>query len=489
MKPVLLIFPGHPENMSAIPFSVVVLASYLRKHDIPVKILDTRVRGCKEINYNDYCLIGISAKSGEQLAFAVELCKKIREKCNVPLVWGGAHASFFPEQTCRSDLVDFVIKGEGEQTLLELIRALDNNNGFEKIKGLIYKKKGIVVVNAEREFLDMDTLDIPAYDLININLYQDATQYFTIETSRGCPHRCSFCYVHDFHKMKWRYKSLTKVFYEIKYIMDKYNTKKFTICDDNFFVDKERVLDFCRGIINKNIKIEIFAYARANYFARYSFEELELIKDSGFKFIAIGAESGSQRVLDFIHKDITKEDILLSAKNCVKHGIIPVYSFIIGIPGEKKEDLEKTIDIYFKLKNISSKVEINGFYVFTPYPGTPIFRKSIEWGYKPFDSLEGWASWKFSDSSNLTWLNKSERFHLQVLSKLVQFFFIKERFDSYGKEYKRKKLGSLLNLILWNLGSPVLNLIAKTRFKNKFFKLGYEWILLGHIALNKFKAT
>ena len=487
MKPVLLTFPGNRENMPTMPVAAVVLASFLREHKIPVEILDTRIEDYKSTDFNNYSLIGISAKSGEQTSFAVELCKFIRAKCNVPIVWGGPHPSFFPEQTCGSELADFVAIGEGEETLLELVMHIQGKKKLEGIKGLAYKKDSKVIVNEDREFLDMEKLGMKAYDLIKLKKYQDSVKYFKMETSRGCPYRCDFCYTHQFHKRKWRSKSVGKVIGEMKHIMKEYGVNKFGFCDDNFFVDKKRAMDIARKIIEERLNIEVYTSARANYCAHFSEDELELLSKSGFKYIAMGAESGSQDLLNMIHKDISREDIIMSAKNCIAHGITPVYSFVIGIPGEKPEDVNKTIDIYLELKKISPKVEIDGFFLFTPYPGTPIYYKAIEKGYKPFDTLEGWASWKFSDLSNVAWADAKTKKRLQVLAKLILFLFIKERLNSYGTTYKKEKLSKWRQRILWDVGSYILGLDANYRLKNKVFGFGYEWILFGKIALTQFK--
>jgi len=250
MKPVLLIFPGHIENKPPMPFSIVVLASYLRKKGIHVDLLDTRIDSFKNIDFNKYLLIGVSSKTGEQLSSAVEICSFIRETSKTPIVFGGPHASFFPEQTCNSDLVDFVIVGEGEETLFQLIKEMDNNKNFKNINGLIFKKNNQIISNPAREFLNMENLDLPAYDLIDLTKYQDKFQSFTIETSRGCPYRCSFCYVHDFHKHKWRSKKVEQSINEIKEIISKYAVRKFLISDDNFFVSKKKVLDFTNKLID-----------------------------------------------------------------------------------------------------------------------------------------------------------------------------------------------------------------------------------------------
>lgn len=485
---ILLVFPGHTQSTPTLPFSVLVLASYLRPRNIAVDLLDTRVASFKTVNYNDYLLIGVSAKSGEQLSSAVEVCRWIRDNSRTPIVFGGPHATFFPTQTCESPLVDYVVKGEGEETLCELICALKTGGDMGEINGLVYKRDGKVHVNPERPFMNMEELAIPAYDLVDLNLYQDRFRYFTIETSRGCPYRCTFCYVHDFHHRRWRTKSIPQSISEIKQVHDQYGIEKFFICDDNFFVKKERVLAFLQGVLDAGLRIEIFTQARADYFAGYTDPELELIAKAGVKFVAMGAESGSQRMLNEIKKDITTADILQSARNCIRFNMIPVYSFVLGIPGEEESDLIETIDMYFELKAISPRVEINGFYIFTPYPGTPVFHEAIKRGYKPCATLEEWADWMFSDLSNLPWLSRQDEQRLPVLSKIIMFLFIWDCFISYGKEFKRKKIGTWYLNLIWDAASRLLLLDARIRLKNRWFRYGREWLLFGNIA-SRFKVT
>ncbi len=486
---ILLIFPGKQENKPRCPFSILVLASYLKNKGIKVKIIDTRIESLKDIEFKNYSLIGISAKTGEQVYSGLKICKYIKKKCNTPIVWGGPHATFFPEQTCASKFVDFVIRSEGEETLYELIEALENKKGYEKIKGLTYKINKKIYSNEDRPFMDLNTLSLPAYDLIDIKKYQDSIGHIIIETSRGCPHRCSFCYVHLFHKFKWRVKNIIKVIEEIKEIQIKYNISKFFICDDNFFVDKKRVMEFCKSVKQEKLNLEIITGGRANYIANYTPGELKLLEEAGIKYLGIGAESGSQRILDLIKKDIKVEDIIKSAKNCIEHNITPIYSFVIGIPGEKKEDLYKTINIYKELKKISPKVEINGIYVYSPYPGTPIYEKAILAGYKPKKTLEYWAKWNFSDPTNLTWINKNRKHKLEVISKIALFLFLKDRFNSYGKDFKTKKLGGKTLNLLWDIGSLIMDYNAQFRLKYNLFMFGYEWILFGIIAEKGFKTV
>ena len=275
---------------------------------------------------------------------------------------------------------------------------------------------------------------------------------------------------------------------EIRTVHQRYGIRKLFICDDNFFVQKERVLAFMQALLDSGLTMEIFTQARADYFSRYTDDELDLIVRAGVKFVAMGAESGSQRMLEIIKKDITTDDILQSARNCIRYGMIPVYSFVIGIPGETPDDLNATIEMYFKLKSISPDVEINGFYLFTPYPGTPVFFEAIQRGYQPSTTLEEWANWVFSDLSNLPWLDQKVASRLLTLSKIVLFLFVRDRFRSYGVEFKRKKLGTWYYNLAWELAAIVLSVDARIRMKKRWFRLGPEWHLFGLVA-TRFKVT
>lgn len=492
--PVLLVFTGKKQHMPTIPFSIMVLASYLRKKRVPVDILDTRVEDYTQINFNKYCLIGISAKTGEQLSSTIEVCEHIRTVSKTPIVWGGCHATFFPEQVCRSRFADYVVRKEGEETLNDLVRHIYGEKSLDDIKGLTYRitdKNGDIkiVSNPDRDFININKLELPAYDLLDLNKYQDSVGYLTYEATRGCPHRCRFCYVHKFHNRKWRFKETSKVVSELKEIKERFGITRIFLCDDNFFVRKEYVMKFCHDIINCGENFKFFSQARASYLSGYDDGEMELLKRAGFEFIAIGAESGSQKILDFIEKDISVRDIIVSAQRCTKYDIVPIYSFIIGSPTETKEDVIKTIECYFKLKKISPKVEINGFYIFTPYPGTPMYDEAMRLGYLPHTTLEGWGTWNFSDRSNIPWFSDSWKNALEVLSKIILFNFIKDRFNSYGKRFKKSKLGKWYIGLIWDILSPIMNANGLIRLKLKIFNLAFGWILFGKVANNYFKIT
>lgn len=489
MKKILLIYPGEKTILPRFPVSVLALASYLRKNGFESEILDTRIENYIGKDYSKYLFIGISSQSGEQLSSAIEVAKYIKRNFkDIILVLGGVHVSFFPEQSIKSNLVDIVVRFEGEVPLLSIASALIEKKSIYNISGTTVIKEGKIINNPEPPLIDMENLDVPAYDLIDYNKYSDSIEYFNYESSRGCPHRCKFCYVHSFHNRKWREKSVKKTLDEIEFLWKKYKFKKFEFLEDNFFVDRKRVRGICKGLIERNIKIKWTSLCRADYLAKENDDFFQLLKNSGCDNLGIGVESGSQRMLDTIYKDITLEQIITSTKKCVAFGIMPVMSFMIGIPGETKKDIYQTIDFYKKLMKISKNIEINGIFIYAPYPGTPIYDIAVKAGYKPYTCLEDWTKWRYNDIRNSSpWLSKSRRKEVEIISIIARFKYFVHRLEYYSKEYKQKKLKTKFNLFIYSLTIPILGFLADLRWKRHFFRFAIEWKIFEKVRDRFFK--
>ena len=268
------------------------------------------------------------------------------------------------------------MKFGGRFNQLNLVEAFKKHiKNFKKIKGLVYKNKSKIIVNAKQDNIDLNKLPLINYDLVDIKKYMEKSLAGNIEkvilyqSSRGCPYRCSFCINAVTGNQKYRKKSAKKVLDEIEILIKKYNANFISFVDDNFFVDIKRVEEICKGIIKRKLNINWFAECRANYFKKNFVDEkfLKLAKKSGLKIITIGAESGSERILKIMKKDVTVNEIITSGKMLNKHKIIPVYSFILGIPEEKKEDVLKTVKLINKLRKICPNM-VGGIGTFRPYP-------------------------------------------------------------------------------------------------------------------------
>jgi len=403
-----------------VPPDLVELGSYLISKGIKVKLADCSVRNeyldyVKELGKN-VVLVGIGVMNA-QINSAFEITEAIRSvNPKVRFVWGGPQATLYPEQTLRHEYVDFIIKGEGEEPLYNLYLALKNNTSFENISGLGFKKQGKLIINKQPLLIDVNKLPSPDWSLISEEMldkfrHNNTQMYFPISTSRGCPHRCTFC-INVVTNNKWRGKNSEKVISEISYAYHKLGISKIRIRDELFFVDPRRVKAILKGLIENNVKIRWQANSKADYFRRglMDAELLELMQKTNCEEINIGAESGSQRMLDMIKKDGTVEDILTTAKTLEKYGIKGLYSFMIGLPHETKKEMIETIKIIKKIKKLNSNSSILGPQPYRPYPGGEMFEEAVKLGWKAPEELEDWprlySEMEFSPTSKyFPWIN------------------------------------------------------------------------------------
>ncbi|MBI2671524.1 B12-binding domain-containing radical SAM protein [Candidatus Woesearchaeota archaeon] len=401
---VLLVNPGFNQKSfqfyQNIPVDLLEIGSYLTSKGVKVKIADCSIRE-KYVDYikelaKDVLLVGIGVMNA-QIVSALEIMKAIRSvNPNVKFVWGGAHSTLYPEQTISHKDIDFIVVGEGEEPLYNLYLSVKNNTSYENIKGIGFKKDGKVVINPAQPLIDVNKLPMPDWSLIDeemLELYRNNTTqtFFPVSTSRGCPHRCTFC-INVVTKNRWRGKSPEKVLDELSYVYNNLGITKIRFRDELFFVDKQRVKAILKGLIDRNIKIDWRANCKADYFRRGLIDDelLKYIKESGCSELGIGAESGSQRMLDLIEKDNTVEDILNMVRTCSKWGIRGNYSFMIGLPYETKKEMISTIKLIKKIKKIEPDSFIIGPQPYRPYPGGKMFEQAVSLGWKEPQSLEAW---------------------------------------------------------------------------------------------------
>jgi radical SAM superfamily enzyme YgiQ (UPF0313 family) len=480
-KKVLLVYPGvHTNFFAEIPLSLIYVAWALKKSGYSPEIFDMRIDDYKSIKqFDDYLFVGITSMTGGMIREGVRFAEHAKALCpSIPVVWGGVHVSLTPEQSLHSSSVDIIVRGEGELTVQELAKALEENIPLDNIKGLSFKKNGVITHNLDREYMDMNTIDIELpYELLKLERYSLAS--FPIHTSRGCPYRCAFCYNICFNKRKWRYKSASRVLEEIDYVIKKFGSHTLTFfSEDEFFISVPRVKEICQGIIEKKYNITWESFCRFNSFQNVDEEMLTIIEKSGCKSLGFGAESGSQRVLDdIIQKDITIDMMISATEKLKKTGIVQILSFMSGLPEETDADMAKTFDLIDKLSDINPHLYINGIVMYTPYPGTPLFDKIIKkYNYRIPETLEKWANYKIYRSIGATWLTKKYANKYRAVSILTRFPFWKKKFALSdintvieGKRFTRFPF----NIFYW-----LMTNLAIKRFRSRNFSFPVEWTIL-----------
>jgi radical SAM superfamily enzyme YgiQ (UPF0313 family) len=355
--------------------------------------------------------VGISAMTGNQIRCGSAAAALVRSASTVPIVWGGVHASLLPEQTAADPLVDVVVFGEGEGTFLEVIRRLEAGRAVEGVAGTCFKMDGTVRMNPARPFLDLDRCPPLPYHLLEVERYvtADDVSERTLElpTSRGCPHRCGFCYNLRFARRCWRTMSVPVILERLTDVVQRFRLTGVNFREDNFFTDRGRVQAICQGILERGLKIGWHADCRCDDFARYPETFLHLLRESGLRALTFGAESGSQRTLDAVGKDISVADILTAARRATQLGLIANFHFMTGFPDETEEDLLRTYRLIGTLLRGDRRRRIYGPALYTPYPGTSLYDRCLELGFRPPGDLAGWADYHWQ-RLNLPWRRPAE---------------------------------------------------------------------------------
>lgn len=445
-------------------------ASTLTAQEFDVAIVDRRLerewkKRLDEVIGKETLLVGFTAFTGGMIASNLEMAKYVRNITEAPMVWGGVHATIEPEITLMHPLVDIVAIGEGEETLLELARALKQKAPLEGIKGLWYKENGELRKNPDRDLLDLNTLpDIP-YHLVDVKkympLYMGKKSLF-FQSSRGCPHVCTYCYNLKFNKRKFRYQDAGHVLKRIRYAVEKFGAEDIYFVDDNFFVDIRRDQQLIEGIKELGISwqiqgVDIMALKRMDD------NFLRLLQKSGLKRLTIGIESGSPRIRKLMKKAGSVEDIKAVMQRLKNIEIIVFVSFLVGFPTETLDEIKETVNLLLDLLKINPKINNSPIYIYKAYPGTPMFELAIKEGLKPPTNLEDWAKleWK-----NFGYFGNGKGSDNRISKTLEALYFVSNFLDHKVHVYDLPRIVRFF--------ADLYRPIARWRVKNLNFDLLVE---------------
>lgn len=364
-------FPGIPAKPFHPHLGVSYLISALKSRGIDARVIDMQLgHKLKEVvalteQYRP-SLVGVTSYS-YQYKKAYDVIDRVKEQTNVKLVIGGPHVSANRKKVLEQTKADFAIKGEGEMTLPELIGAVNGDRPYEDIAGLIWRKQGEIVEEADRPFIaQVDALPIPAFEDFELDRYVFAMEKrMPLITSRGCPYQCIFCSARLGMGVKFRGRSPENVVGEIEHWYHKGWTN-YDFHDDCFSLDLNRAKRICDLIIARNLKITYRLYNGIRV-DRVDKELLQKMAASGCHRVSFGVESGNQRVLDTIKKGITLEQVEAAHRMAQEAGIDTMTNFIIGHPGETWKEAMESIRLAKKLPTQSFI-----FYNLVPYPGTEL---------------------------------------------------------------------------------------------------------------------
>ena len=312
---------------------------------------------------------------------------------DIKIIVGSCHPTFCPEEVMVNPNIDFVIRGEGEIPLLHLAKELKKDSPkWETVHGIYYRDRNEQVQHnpSVNMFTNLDELPFIARDLV-LNCDYDLYRVHCISTARGCPYTCSFCADRRLWGGKVRRRSVDNVIEEMRLLKDKYKIDSVDFVDGTFTYDRGYLQTFCDIIINHKLNIKWRCTAR---YDNLNEDLLLLMKQANCSGLYFGLESGSERVLKAIDKKITVEEIIKVSEMVYNSGIPSVTSIVLGLPEEKKEDIEETLKLMKKVK--TDILDVNSY---VPLPGTRLYdsmseeeKKNIDWRKVAFKSFDNYFS-------------------------------------------------------------------------------------------------
>lgn len=415
ISPVLTIALDDPAGVNPM-LGLAYLAAYLEKNDFEVEILDAAAEGInnvrkvgsklryglgegeikKRIKKSAPAIVGITNPSTLHAADAHDIAKMVKDVDeDILVVFGGAHASACPELVLADGNVDLVVKGEGEETFLEVVSNFCQGASVRNIAGTHHKEKGKIVQNPMRPFIrNLDSLSYPARHLLPMDIYLESfkknlnylmcERATTLISSRGCPGNCIYCAVKTVWGRKWRCRSAKNVVDEMEHLINDYDIGEVHFLDDSISVDRDHLGGICDEIINRGLDIK---WTTPNGIAIWLLDKslIKKMKRAGCYRLTFGLESGNSETLKFMRKKYDLEYAKEVIRYAHRIGLWTVGTFIIGFPYEQADSIEDTINFA-----VHSHLDFAVFYIANPFPGTDlyeIFRREGLLSESDFSSL------------------------------------------------------------------------------------------------------
>lgn len=391
-----LIYAGSKDKTSAFSLGLLSVASFLRANKIDVKLINFDGKILSESNIKkqvkDVDIVGLTTcvKNMERTLRITEVCKNMGLKT----IWGGPFATMAPEMVLKNKNIDYVVMGEGELTLYELLRAMKENKDLSKIKGIAFRKKDEIKITNPRPLIkNLDDFPIPSWDMLNENefifktFFSDYKGAVCMETSRGCYFKCAFCTSPKMWGGYIRCKSIPRVIYEINYIKEKFKQIEFIFFIDdlwNFNLDRSKRL--CKELIKNKLDINWSCLVREHNLNK---DIIKLMKEAGCARIFLGVDSASKKTLNLMNRNVNLDRVKKIFKICKEVGIQTQASIIIGYPEEKKDDIYQTFNY---LKNLNANHYLISY--FMPLPNTAACSIAMNGGSCVPISIEDWIKFE-----------------------------------------------------------------------------------------------
>ena len=383
---VLLLSTPHPLEESPLPpLSLSYLAGVLIQEGIEVRILDFLVTQYnprklrRELEEYRPQLVGTTC-----VTLNYPIARRMLKVCkdfdpHISTVIGGPHVTFALEETLLpSPWIDAIVIGEGERTLVELARVVEEGKDIHSVAGIAFADGGTVEKTSPGTRVEnLDQLPLPARQLLPMARYRALGTPCTVITSRGCPYSCIFCSGRRMFGPKVRFRSPGLVVDEIEQLQRDFGFAKINIVDDTFTLNHDHTRAVCEEMLRRNLNIKWSVFARVD---RISEELAQLMNRAGCEWMLFGVESADEDILKTIRKGTTPEDIRRGVKIASEAGINVFNSFILGLPGETRDTALKSLAFGDELyQKYGAKY---GFHMLAPLPGTEIYERAKDYGIR-----------------------------------------------------------------------------------------------------------
>jgi radical SAM superfamily enzyme YgiQ (UPF0313 family) len=471
-KKVVFFFPAFTSTDATAPLGILAVATPLLRAGYEVRIIDSTItpnfkqRVMEELA--DALCLCVSLVTGPMIRETVDIARETKRLYpDVPVVLGGWHPSLLPHQTLAAPYVDVVVKGQGEEALLEIVQRIEARESFAGIEGAGYKENGRLVFNAPRALKPIVDMPPKAYHLADFDAYERVCgrRWTNYVSSFACPYNCSYCTNAGVYGRKWNALPPDQVGDELTDLVTRYRLELVWIIDDNYMVDRARCVQISEEIIRRRgdhgPKFRWSIQASTNLVLRFTPDELKILQRSGLDQVQMGADSGSQEVMHMMNKDFQKlEMVYEAAERLTAAGIKPAFNMIFGYPGEEERHRKESVDLIMNICRTYPKAEFCTN-IFTPYPGAPVMDRAFELGIQAPDTMEGWADF-FPRYQVLPWLRGKKHAELQVMRDYLRIAFNRIPVGRYER--------SRLNRTVYELiAAP-----ARWRLDHSFFKFPVE---------------
>lgn len=420
---VLLVNPGSPASVyqqlsnqySAIepPSLAAAFAKYIQLKGGTVAIIDAPAdnlspQGIAQLVYDHFNPVLIvlvvygfqPSASTQNMTAAGETCtaiKQLNPECKIMMT--GTHIAALPARTLKEEEIDFACSQEGPQTIWQMVQCLKaGSTNYSSVPSLWYKRGGVVCSTPNGPLLDDLDAEMPgaAWDLLPMEKYRahnwhcfehihERQPYVSMHTSLGCPYKCTFCCINaPFGKSSYRMWSPESVIKELDILVNQYGVKNIKFVDEMFVLNKSHVHGICDLIIERGYKLNIWAYARVDTIKE---EFLDKLNRAGFRWLALGIESGSKNVRDGVEKGrFGTEQILEIVAKVQEAGMNVIGNYIFGLPDDTYESMNETLQLA-----IDANCEFANFYCAMAYPGSKLYTMALEKGWELPDSWIGYS--------------------------------------------------------------------------------------------------